>query len=112
MKPPSSHSGELIQVAFGPAELVVRLSSEYGEHKWAALFRSHQHIDRLVGQVDNVLLGILGTHLGQCPDAPREVQFVPLHPCHLFAPLSCYRQELNNSSIGAAHLPSCYDDLH
>jgi hypothetical protein len=43
MKPPSGHCAELIQLAFGLAELIKRFGSKHREDEWAALVCPHQH---------------------------------------------------------------------
>src|SRR5258708_5910076 len=99
MKSPSGHTRQLIQPAFGSTESGERLGSEQREDIQPCLLCAFDHGHRLLGQMHNMNLGVLGPCFGQRPNLAREVEFLPLQAGNLFAPLSAERQALNDPAV-------------
>ena len=60
VKPPLIHSGEPIKHPLDPAKIVKRPGSKNGEDEWPLFFYPIEYRDCLLGQMNDVLLAILG----------------------------------------------------
>src|SRR5258708_35194468 len=99
MKSPGFHAANLIKIPFGFAESLERLASVHGEDKWLRLFHTLEDSDRLLRQVNDVRLAVLGPGLGQCPNLTVEVKFVRGALGNLFPALASQTEGLRDSSL-------------
>src|SRR5258708_26064894 len=109
MKSPGFHAANLIKIPFGFAETLERLASVHGEDKWLRLFHALEDSDRLLRQVNDVRLAVLGPGLGQGPNLTFEVKFVRGALGNLFAALPSQSEELDDSAVWPPEFPGSDD---